>query len=77
MNDDAIFEMQGLIYRAQEEFDQQHAMTQRFQTIPGELKKFQTVDNSGDIVPAEYRDEDSMALAAKMQLSRLPVLHLL
>jgi hypothetical protein len=72
----AITEMEGLINCSQEEFDNDmDSMVQRFQILLSELKKFQENVSAGSIVPGEYRGEELMQLAAKIQAS-LPV-HLL
>lgn len=65
---DANFEMEEMIYCAQDELDQDmNGMSQSYQTTLDELKKFQTAVKSGDIVPGESKDEGFMQLAAKMQ----------
>ncbi len=76
--DDAVFEMEELIYCAEEEFDNDmDGMTQSFELIVTELRNFQSAVKAGDIVPGEFNDEGFLPLVVKMQSGRLPVQHLL
>ncbi|HEC27448.1 MAG TPA: hypothetical protein ENI67_08565 [Gammaproteobacteria bacterium] len=76
--DDAVFEMEELIYCAEEEFDNEmDGMTQSFQVIVTELKKFQTAVKASEIVPGEFKDEGFLPLVVNMQSGRIPVQHLL
>ncbi|NOY15988.1 MAG: hypothetical protein GXP23_03455 [Gammaproteobacteria bacterium] len=76
--DDAVFEMEELIYCAEEEFDHDmDGMTESFQAILAELKKFLSAVKAGDIVPGEFKGEGFLPLVGKMRSGRLPIQHLL
>ncbi|HDH16450.1 MAG TPA: hypothetical protein ENG90_08225 [Gammaproteobacteria bacterium] len=73
---DAVFEMEELIYCAEEEFDNEmDGMTQSFQIIITELKKFQAAVKSSEIVPGEFKAEGFLPLVVNMRSGRLPVQH--